>query len=311
MNFADLKKNSQKNLENLVKDLNNMKSTNKFVDDRFWVAPVDEKTGNGTALIRYLPAKESGTLPWTPELYSHSFQGPGGWYIENSLTTLGKSTPDPVSEANKGLWDSGVDANKEIVRKRKRKTTYVSNILVLSDPKNPENNGKVFLYRYGKKIFEKIQNALIPVFDTDTALDPFDFWAGANFRLKIMKVEGYPNYDNSQFENSSPLLEGNDKKLEGIWNSLYDLSEFTDPKSKHFKTYDELKARFERVVGNTMKKEAKPSVAGNTAAPAVAPTKTAVKQASIAAPWNSEPTEETEEDDDDTLSAFARLVEED
>ena len=312
MNFADLKKNSKSNLESLVKDLNNMKSTNKYVDERFWTPPVDEKTGNGTALVRLLPAKESGK-PWV-ETFSHSFQGPGGWYIENSLSTLGKEYKDPVSESNGALWATGIEANKDIVRKHRRITKYISNILVISDPKNPENNGKVFLFKYGKKIFEKIQNSMIPVFETDTAIDPFDFWNGANFRLKIMKVDGYPNYDMSLFESVSPLLDGNDKKLEVIWNGLYDLSEFTDPNSKHFKTYDELKARFDKVLGNTMKKEAKPSVAGTLEKSTSAPSKSPIKTASstAAAPWNSEPTDETEDDDDDdTLGAFARLVNED
>jgi hypothetical protein len=312
INFADLKKNSKKNLETLVDELNKMKTANKYIDDRFWQPGVDEKTGNGTALIRFLPVKTGGPLHWTPELYSHSFQGPGGWYIENSLTTLGRDVADPVSEANRVLWESGIDANKDIVRKRKRKTQYVCNIMVLSDPKNPENNGKVFLFKFGKKIFEKIQNCISPVFEGDVAIDPFDFWQGANFRLRIKRVEGYPNYDDSSFEGVSELLGGDDKKLEKVFNSVYDLSEFTDANSKHFKTYDELKARFDRVVGNTQKSPAASAGKTREAAPVATERKPAAapKATSTAAvPWAAPEAEESE--DDDSINYFKNLVDED
>ena len=191
MNFKDLKKSSNTSINNLINELEKTKSTGaKYIDERYWTPPIDEKTGNGTALIRFLPISNGDKIPWV-SLYSHGFQGPGGWYIENSLTTLGQS--DPISEMNTELWNTGIDANKEIVRKRKRKQHFISNILVLSDTKNPQNEGKVFLFKYGKKLFSKIQEKLQPEFADEQPTDVFDYWKGANFRLKIKKVEGYPN----------------------------------------------------------------------------------------------------------------------
>lgn len=303
MNFADLKKKSKSNLDNLVAELDKMSSGNKYQDDRFWSVPMDEKTGNGTALIRFLPAGKNDKLPWVT-VFSHSFQGPGGWYIENSLTTIGKQ--DPIGELNSELWATGIEANKEIVRKRKRKQQYISNIYVISDPKNPQNEGKVLLFKYGKKIFEKIQEAMKPVFEGDAAIDPFDFWQGANFRLKIKKVDGYPNYDNSSFEAQGPLLNGDDEKLETIWNSLYHLGEFTDPKS--FKTYEELKERLDKVLGNkapnTQKTE---SVGPSKTAPKIESKAAANSEDSDEVPWKA--SEETEEEDE-SLDYFRRLAEE-
>lgn len=304
MNFAELKKKSKSNLNNLVAELDKMSSgTKSFQDDRFWSVPMDEKTGNGTALFRFLPAGKNYKLPWT-SLYSHAFQGPGGWYIENSLTTIGK--PDPCSELNSELWATGIEANKEIVRKRKRKQQYISNIYVISDPKNPQNEGKVFLFKYGKKIFEKIQEAMKPVFEGETAVDPFDLWQGANFRLRVKKVEGYPNYDSSVFEEPTALLDGDDAALEKIWNSMYDLSEFHDP--KNFKTYEELKMRLDKVLGIKA-----PSVSAGNSKPAPEPSKTAkakttevINDETEEVPWKSD----GEDDEDESLDYFRKMAEE-
>jgi hypothetical protein len=178
-------------------------------------------------------------------VFSHGFQGPGGWYIENSLTTLGQK--DPVSEYNTQLWNSGIEANKEIARKQKRRLTYISNVLVIKDTANPANEGKVFLYKYGKKIFDKIKEKIEPQFEDEKAVNPFSFWDGANFKLKIRKVEGYRNYDKSEFDNPSPLFDGDDDKIEKVWKAEYSLKEFLDP--KHFKSYDELKSKLDRVLG--------------------------------------------------------------
>ena len=299
MNFADLKKKTKTNLDNLVAELEKMSTgSNKYQDNRFWSVPMDEKTGNGTALIRLLPAGRNDKLPWV-SVYSHAFQGPGGWYIENSLTTIGKQ--DPIGETNQELWATGIEANKEIVRKRKRKQQYISNIYVISDPKNPQNEGKVMLFKYGKKIFEKIQESMKPVFEGDSAIDPFDFWQGASFRLKIKKVEGYPNYDNSLFEAQTALFDGNDEKLEKVWDSLYTLGEFTDP--KNFKSYEELKVRLDKVLGSkpaTKKIEeplpSKPSPKMDTK-----------KVVEDDTPWKSD---ESDEGEDDSLEFFRKLAEE-
>lgn len=311
MNFADLKKNSGKQLETLVTALNNMKTTNKYIDDRFWTVGVDDKTGNGTALLRFLAVRTGGPIPWQ-KVYSHAFQGPGGWYIENSRTTINE--PDPVSEANSELWATGQEANKDLVRKRKRKTQYITNVIVLSDPKNPENNGKVFLYKFGQKIFEKIQMAIYPEFEDQKSIDPFDFWAGANFRLRVKRVAGYPNYDDSGFEGASGLFDGDDKKIEQVWNNLYDLTEFINPLSKHFKSYEELSARFNRVIGMTQKAGGAAGKTKETAAqsrsmptrgPEMAAPTPPVPVSSSAVPWGD--AGETDEDDDESVNFFKKL----
>ena len=214
-------------------------------DTRFWQPEVD-KAGNGMAVIRFLPAPAADgddALPWV-RVFNHGFQGPGGWYIENSLTTLNQK--DPVSEYNSILWNSGIEANKEIARKQKRRLTYISNILVVSDPKNPENEGQIKLYKYGKKIFDKISEAMNPEFADETPLNPFDFWEGANFKIKIRQVEGYRNYDKSEFDSITPV-DGDDEKLEAIWKKEYSLKEFLEP--KQFKSYDTLKAKLDKVLG--------------------------------------------------------------
>ena len=214
-------------------------------DTRFWQPEVD-KAGNGMAVIRFLPAPAADgddALPWV-RVFNHGFQGPGGWYIENSLTTLNQK--DPVSEYNSILWNSGIEANKEIARKQKRRLTYISNILVVSDPKHPENEGQIRLYKYGKKIFDKISEAMNPEFADETPLNPFDFWEGANFKIKIRQVEGYRNYDKSEFDSPSALSD-DDAKLEELWKKEYSLKEFLDP--KQFKSYDTLKAKLDKVLG--------------------------------------------------------------
>lgn len=244
MSFADLKKQSRAGslTEKLIKQVEKLNSGEGGADDRFWKPEVD-KAGNGYAVIRFLPAPEGCELPWA-QVWSHAFQGPGGWYIENSLTTLGQK--DPVSEHNRVLWNSGSDRDKEIARKQKRKLSYYANIYVVSDPAHPENEGRVFLYKFGKKIYDKITEAMQPQFADEEAINPFDFWTGANFKLKIRKVEGYWNYDKSEFDRPSALLDDDDK-LERIYKNLNDLNEFSA--ASNFKSYDELKKRLEYVLG--------------------------------------------------------------
>ena len=246
--FSKLKRNSN-SFEKLTKAIEststNTESGSKE-DDRFWQPEVD-KAGNGMAVIRFLPAPAADgddALPWV-RYWNHGFQGPGGWYIENSLTTLNQK--DPVSEYNSVLWNSGIEANKEIARKQKRRLTYIANILIVSDPKHPENEGQIKLYKFGKKIFDKISEAMNPEFADETPLNPFDFWAGANFKIKIRQVEGYRNYDKSEFDKPSELLDGDDKKLEALWKKEYSLKEFVDP--SQFKSYDVLKAKLDKVLG--------------------------------------------------------------
>ena len=245
MSFASLKKQSSLGslTAKLVKEVEKTNKTGNGSDDRLWKPEVD-KAGNGYAVIRFLPAPDKEDLPWA-KLYSHAFQGPGGWYIENSLTTVGGK--DPVSEYNTELWNSGTDANKQIARNQKRKLSYYTNIYVVKDPSNPDNEGKVFLYKFGKKIFDKIMAAMQPEFEDESPINPFDFWQGANFKVKIKKVAGYWNYDSSEFAAVSPLLD-DDKALEDIWKKEYSLAEITD--ASQFKTYDELKKRFDYVLGN-------------------------------------------------------------
>jgi hypothetical protein len=245
MSFADLKKQSKLGslTAKLVKEVEKMNTGSGSSDDRIWKLDVD-KSGNGYAVIRFLPAPNGEDLPFV-KLYSHAFQGPGGWYIENSLTTLGQK--DPVSEYNSELWNNGTDAGKELARKQKRKLTYVSNIYVVKDPANPANEGKVFLFKFGKKIFDKLTAAMQPEFEDEEAIDPFDFWQGANFKLKAKNVAGYRNYDSSEFAAAGPLLDDDDA-MEAIWKKQYSLSELVA--ADQFKTYDELKKRLDYVLGS-------------------------------------------------------------
>jgi len=217
-----------------------------YVDERFWKPELD-KTGNGYAVLRFLPAPDGEDLPWA-KVWSHAFQGPTGqWYIENSLTTLNQK--DPVSEANTVLWNTGNEADKELARKRKRKLNYYSNVLVVSDPKHPENEGKIKLFKYGKKIFDKLMEAMNPEFEDEKPLNPFDFWSGADFKLKIRKVDGYWNYDKSEFDKPNALFDGDDAKLESLWKQEFSLAEFIS--ATNFKSYDELKERFDRVIAGS------------------------------------------------------------
>lgn len=247
--FKTLKKSSA-NLDRLTKEIEKLNSptTERQADDRFWQPEVD-KAGNGTAIIRFLPSPAvdgEDALPWV-RVFSHGFKGPTGkWYIENSLTTLGQK--DPVSEYNSHLWNQSTDDNsptRKQARNQKRRLNYISNIMVISDPKHPENEGQVFLYRYGKKIFDKIKLAMEPEFEGDEPVNPFDFWTGANLKLRIRNVEGYRNYDQSNFDAVAPLSV-DDAKLEEIWNKEYSLKEFLEP--KNFKPYDELKKRLDEVL---------------------------------------------------------------
>ena len=244
MSFNDLKKQSSLGslTAKLVKEVEKMSTTSGGADERLWKPEMD-KTGNGFAVIRFLPAPEGEELPWA-KLYTHAFQGPGGWYIENSLTTLGQK--DPVSEYNRELWNSGHDADKETVRKQKRKLSYYSNIYVVKDPTNPQNEGKVFLFKYGKKIFDKIMEAMQPEFEDETPINPFDFWQGANFKLKIVKKDGYWNYDKSEFDRVTPLLDDDDA-LEAVWKKQYSLQAVIG--ADQFKSYEDLEKRLKYVLG--------------------------------------------------------------
>ena len=303
MSFADLKKNNKSIFAKLSQELEKTSGSGSSDDDRFW-KPVLDKSGNGYAVIRFLPAPNNESLPWA-KLWSHSFQGPGGWYIENSLTTLGQQ--DPVSQYNSELWNSGLDSDKEIARKQKRKLSYYSNIYVVKDPANPQNEGKVFLFKYGKKIFDKITEAMEPQFEDEEAVNPFDFWEGADFKLKICKVAGYWNYDKSEFARPSALLDGDDSELEALWKTQYSLEELTAPDK--FKTYEQLQSRMKLVLGQ-----------GRAAAPKIDEEVTdeeAYAEEPSYTPRFNRSNVETEtvnsssfNDDEDTdLSYFARLAE--
>lgn len=242
--FDQLKKNRKSNFEKLTQELNKASGkAESSADDRFWYPSVD-KAGNGYAVIRFLPPTKDEDVPFV-RIWEHGFQGSSGsWYIEKSLTTLGKN--DPVSEHNSQLWNSGVESDKEIARKQKRKLTFISNVYVIEDPANPENEGKVFLFKYGKKIFDKLYAANNPEFKDESPLDPFDLWEGANFKIKIRQVEGYRNYDRSEFLKPSPLFADEDE-MSKVWEKQYSIKTFVDP--SQFKSYDDLKTKLERVLG--------------------------------------------------------------
>ena len=297
MSLAQLKKsNSLDQLLGAAQSENQTQEKKSYKDDRLWKPELD-KTGNGYAVLRFLPAVEGENMPWA-KLWNHAFQGPTGqWYIENSLTTLGQN--DPVSEMNSAYWNSGVESDKEIARRQKRKLQYYSNVYVVSDSKHPENEGKVFLFRYGKKIFDKLMESMQPAFEDETPVNPFDFWQGANFKLKIRKVDGYWNYDKSEFEAPSALFD-NDDDIEEVWKKQYSLDDFTAP--TNFKSYDELKTRLNMVlagtttVGNvTALMEDEPISATVTLDTKEEPTPTVTSQATT--------------DDDDTIDYFQKLAE--
>ena len=304
MNFKELKKKSANNLEKLVREMD--KSGKDYSDARFWKPTTDPATGRGTALIRFLPAISDEVTPWVKYI-SYSFQGPGGWYIENSPCTL--DMPCPVREDNQRLWNTGIKDNKDIASKRTQRKNYVSNILVLSDPKNPEAEGKVFLYKYGSQVYKKIQSAMKPEFEDNVAFDPFDFWKGANFRIRIKRGENkLPTYEDSVFEAITPLMDGNDAELEKIWKQQYDLTEFIS--EKNFKSYDELKAKFDRVVGNTTTRT-KPATTPTEAAKASRPSPVP-EPSEDDVPWPETDSEveldgASDDDDDDTLAQLRKM----
>ena len=295
-------KRSKSNLDTLIGELNKVaepqKQSNSYADDRFWKPELD-KSGNGYAVFRFLPAVKNEDLPWA-RLWSHAFQGPGGWYIENSLTTLNKK--DPVSESNSLLWNSGVDADKEIARKRKRKLSYIANVLIINDAKHPENEGQIKLFKFGKKIFDKITEAMKPEFEDEKPINPFDFWEGANFKLKIRKVDGYWNYDKSEFDSPTAIAD-NDEAIEEIWNKQYALKPFLAP--ENFKSYDELKSKLDKVLSGVRNTGTAEDVA---IPPAAQVSKPDVVAETVSAPT---PVVEEDEDSDETLSYFSKLAEED
>jgi hypothetical protein len=304
MSFSDLKKQSKLGslTAKLVKEVEKMNNNASSGDDRLWRLECD-KSGNGYAVIRFLPAPNGEDLPFV-KLYSHAFQGPGGWFIENSLTTLNQK--DPVSEMNSELWNNGTDAGKEIARKQKRKLTYVSNIYVVKDPANPDNEGKVFLYKFGKKIFDKITAAMQPEFEDETPIDPFDFWQGANFKLKAKNVAGYRNYDSSEFSSQGALLDDDDA-MEAIWKKQYSLAELVA--SDQFKSYDELKKRLDYVLGNksTRRQDSEVADEEETSRGSESDLEEDLRtQLKNLAPTKSS---SYDEEDDDTLSYFAKLAE--
>jgi hypothetical protein len=310
MSFAALKKQSSLgNLtQKLVKEVEKMSNTTSGADERLWKPELD-KTGNGYAVIHFLPAPEGEDLPWA-KVYSHAFQGPGGWYIENSLTTIGQK--DPVGEYNRELWNTGSEANKEVVRKQKRKLSYYSNIYVVQDNANPSNEGKVFLFKYGKKIFDKIMASMQPEFEDETPINPFDFWQGANFKLKIRKVDGYWNYDKSEFDRVSPLLDDDDA-LEALWKKEYSLDEFVSPSS--FKTYEQLEARLKDVLGQKGSNSSsynedveEEEVEARSFTPKFNRSEESELPEELSQKISSLSRSAVEEDDDDTLSYFQKLA---
>ena len=246
MGFSDLKKRSG-NVSDLSDKMEKMNDKKSYKDDRYWRPELD-KSSNGYAVIRFLPAAGDEELPFA-RLYTHGFQGKGGWFIENCPTTLGKKCP--VCEGNTELWNSGLESDKDIARGRKRRLSYISNILVVSDPTNPQNEGKVFRYKYGKKIFDKIQESMKPEFEDESPVDPFDFWKGANFKLKVRKVAGYINYDKSEFEAPTALFDGDGSRLENLWKSEYSLQDIVAP--TEFKSHEDLKEKFDGVIGNDIR----------------------------------------------------------
>ena len=297
MSLAALKKqNSLDSLLGAAQKESAPQEKKSYVDERLW-KPVMDKVGNGYAVIRFLPAPEGEDMPWA-KVWNHAFQGPTGqWYIENSLTTVGQN--DPVSEYNSKLWNSGVESDKEIARKQKRKLQYYSNVYVVEDPANPQNEGKVFLYRYGKKIFDKIMEAMQPAFQDESPVNPFDFWEGANFKLKLRKVDGYWNYDKSEFADPSALFD-NDEEIEALWKTEYSLADFTAP--SNFKSYDELKTRLDAVLAGTVTVGTVEDVIDTPVETVTVDTKT------VDAP---EPTVSvTDNDEDDTFSYFEKLASE-
>ena len=302
MSFASLKKQSSLGslTQKLVKEVEKMNNTGGGADERLWKPELD-KTGNGFAVVRFLPAPDKEEIPWA-KLYSHAFQGPGGWYIENSLTTTGGK--DPVSEHNRELWNSGNEADKDTVRKQKRKLSFYSNIYVVKDPVNPHNEGKVFLFKYGKKIHDKVLEAMQPEFEDETPINPFDFWQGANFKLKIVKKDGYWNYDKSEFDSPAPLLDDDDA-LEALWNKEYSLQALVA--ADQFKSYDDLKKRLDYVLGQKAPQRPRLDEEVNDEDNSRGSFTPDFKSK---APVAAAPVASASSDEDDALSYFQRLAEE-
>jgi len=267
--FADMKNRSRGSAKALQEKIEKSESKDSYKDDRFWRPELD-KSSNGYAAIRFLPSFGDEDLPFV-KIYSHAFQGPGGWFIENCPTTIGGKCP--LCETNNKLWQSGLETDKDIARSRKRKMQYISNILVVSDPSNPQNEGKNFLFKYGKKIFDKINESMNPEFEDEEAINPFDFWKGADFKLKVRKVAGYINYDKSEFDSPDVLFDGDDDRLEELWKMQHSLQAFIAP--DQFKSYDELKSRLEIVLGDDVRSRESNS---NTVETAPAPTPTTMRE---------------------------------
>ena len=304
MSFAALKKQSRSGslTERLMKKVEKLNEKGNNTDERLWKPAVD-KAGNGYAVIRFLPAHANCELPWT-QVWSHAFQGTGGWYIENSLTTIGKD--DPVGELNRSLWNSGRESDKDIARKQKRKLSYYANVYVVKDSINPENEGEVKLYKFGKKIFDKITAAMQPEFDDEEAINPFDFWQGANFKLKIKQVAGFWNYDSSEFGKTEALLD-DDAELEKIYDKIYDLSEFTAP--AQFKTYEQLKSRLDTVLGTKQVVTPTRRIADEDLED-LSEGKGATVDEELANLSAAATASATDEEEDDALSYFQKLAEE-
>jgi len=295
MSFANLKRNRGQ-IEKLVsaaEGISGKSGNNSYKDERMW-KPTQDKMGNGYAVVRFLPAGEGQDLPWV-RYWDHGFKGPTGkWYIERSLTSIGKE--DPVGEMNSRLWNTGNDVDKEQARDQKRRLHYVSNVLVISDPANPDNEGRVFMYQYGKKIFDKVMDMMQPQFQDEAPVNPFDFWEGANFKIKIRKVEGWINYDKSEFDSQSELYDGDDAKLESVYNAMHDLGEFTDP--KNYKSYAELKAKMDSVLGTAPTIREEISLGEEAPAP----------QLREMPPQSIEEASNDDDGEDDTMKYFAQLA---
>jgi hypothetical protein len=310
MSFANLKSKRSAAISQLVaaaEKVGGGGEQKSYGDDRFWKPTVD-KAGNGYAVVRFLPAPEGEDLPWV-RYWDHGFKGPTGlWYIENSLTSIGQ--PDPVSEINSVLWNSGREEDKQIARDRKRRLHYVANVYIVSDPSNPANDGKVMLFKFGKKIFDKIMDVMQPQFQDEAPVNPFDFWEGADFKIKIRNVEGYRNYDKSEFGKQAALLNGDDAELEDIYSKLNSLKDFLEP--KNYKSYAELKAKLTRVLGESgtpMTTADAVSLDENADAPKFKAVEAkAPRTAKAAAPVANDSPDEVPADDDDTLSYFAKLA---
>ena len=303
MSLSKLKKSSSLDkLLNAVKEDSAPQEKKSYKDDRLWKPEMD-KSGNGYAVIRFLPAVDGEDLPWA-KVWNHAFQGPTGqWYIENSLTTIGQK--DPVSEHNTRLWNTGLESDKETARKQKRKLQYFANIYVVSDSKHPENEGKVFLYRFGKKIFDKIMEAMQPAFEDEEAINPFDFWKGANFKLKVRKVDGYWNYDKSEFDSVSPLFD-NDAEIETLWKMQYPLAEFSA--DSNFKSYDELKTRLDAVLSGTVSVGNVTDELNNEPVAAPKVDTTPVEASSSNSSEDYQSSSDVRENEEDTMAYFEKLA---